>query len=70
LWLSVIPVSLAAWSIVMVIRNRFATRCPACGSRMRPRDGTDPESGRQTLCFDCEHCKTEWISDEFYTNTS
>ena len=69
-WLGVIPISLMIWSIAMVVRSRFFARCPACGGRIRPRDGTDPASGKQMLSFDCHHCDTEWISDEVYTDVS
>ena len=68
LWLGAIPISLMAWSIMMGVRSRFFAKCPACGKRMRPRDGTDPLSEKQTLCYDCHRCDTEWISDEAYTD--
>jgi len=69
-WLGAIPIFLMIWSIAMVVRSRLFTRCPTCGSRMRPRDGTDPASGKQTLYFDCQRCDTEWNSDEIHTEAS
>jgi len=66
LWLGVIPISLMVWSSVMAVRSRLFAKCPVCGKRMRARDGTDPLSGKPTLCYDCHRCDTEWIPDEAY----